>query len=101
MAKIKKVVWTQSAIREKYDILDFWELHNKSASYSIKLNEEIEEAIYFISIHSNAGTLMIDNVRKFLVREYYIIYELNSEDILILAFWDGRQDPEKLTKRLE
>ena len=36
MAK-RKIVWTQTAARQRRNILEYWINHNKSNSYSIKL----------------------------------------------------------------
>jgi len=38
----------------------------------------------------------IPNVRIKIVRDYLIFYEVQNESILILSFWDSRQNPEKL-----
>ncbi|MGK7390153.1 MAG: hypothetical protein ACNS60_07370 [Candidatus Cyclobacteriaceae bacterium M2_1C_046] len=36
MAK-RKIVWTQTAARQRRNILEYWVDHNKSNSYSLKL----------------------------------------------------------------
>ena len=101
MAKGKKIVWSPTALEEKFDILDFWILNNQSITFSVKLDQEIEAAVDFLAEHPNTGRLLEDKIRLTLVREYQIFYEVTEMEILILSFWDGRQDPEKLKERLE
>ncbi|HRG90050.1 MAG TPA: hypothetical protein PLW44_13585 [Chitinophagales bacterium] len=55
MAERKEVVWTESALNEKLDILYYWIQHNKSATFSSKLNNEFDDAIEFIRLHEKCG----------------------------------------------
>lgn len=101
MAERKEVVWTESALNEKLDILHYWIQHNKSATFSIKLNNEFDDAIDFICQHEKCGIEIKEQVFRYLVREYQILYEITERYIVILSIWDGRQDPQKLKQRLE
>ena len=42
-----------------------------------------------------------ENVRSIVIKDYLLFYEETDVRILIVCFWDGRQDPEKLKTRLE
>ncbi len=44
----EKVVWTLRAINDKIRIYRYWNKHNKSNLYSIKLEELFEAAVDFI-----------------------------------------------------
>lgn len=101
MAERKEVVWTESALIEKHDILYYWIQHNKSTVFSTKLNNEFDDAIDFICLHERCGVEIKEQVFRYLVREYQILYEITGHYIVILSIWDGRQDPEKLKLRLE
>ncbi len=98
----KEIIWTATAEEELYDCLNYWSTRNKSNRYSEKLYLLIEEATESIAQYSNSGrTTEYQNFRSVVIREYLLFFEETETQILILCFWDGRQDPEKLTKRLE
>ena len=41
----KEIIWAKTAESEKNEILNFWVTHNQSATYRIKLDGLINEAI--------------------------------------------------------
>ena len=66
MAK-KEIVWTWGAEQERIGILDYWNKHNQSNTYSIKLNDLIEQAIEIIAKHPNTGRITdFENVHSYL-----------------------------------
>lgn len=82
------------------EILKFWIFHNKSKTYSIKLNSLFQEAVKLISQYPNLGKPTSDeNVRFKVVGDYLLFYELVDDQIHILNIWDSRQDPAKLILR--
>ncbi|MEZ4943883.1 MAG: type II toxin-antitoxin system RelE/ParE family toxin [Cyclobacteriaceae bacterium] len=98
---VKQVVWSRRAHRERKKILEFWQLHNKSTTYSKKLNSLFKIAIKLIVEHPQIGKPTdIPNVRIKIVRHYLLIYEINGSRIDILSVWDTRQDPKKILKIL-
>jgi plasmid stabilization system protein ParE len=97
----KRVIWSNLASNEKYDIFNYWNSRNKSKAYSKKLNVLFNEAIQLIKDFPTIGRLTdISNVRRFVVRDYLILYKVAADAIYILSIWDTRQDPDKLTARL-
>ncbi|BBE19238.1 hypothetical protein AQPE_3414 [Aquipluma nitroreducens] len=38
-----------------------------------------------------------DNVRVKILKNYLIIYQITSTEIIVLSVWDNRQNPEKST----
>jgi len=42
-----------------------------------------------------------ENVRVKVLRDYLIIYEITSKEIIVLTLWDCRQNPENLRRILE
>lgn len=67
----KRVIWSNLASNEKYDIFNYWNSRNKSKAYSKKLNALFNEAIQIIKDFPTIGRLTdIPNVRRFVVRDY-------------------------------
>jgi toxin YoeB len=94
---VKRVIWTPRAQDERKEVLKYWVNRTQSKTYSRKLNLLIKQAIRLIREYPQIGKPTdIDNVRIKIVRDYLIFYELVQDEIHILAFWDSRQDPEKL-----
>lgn len=93
----KRVIWSPLAQQKRKEILKFWIQHNKSISYSIKLNTLFKEAAQLISHHPEIGKpTEIEHVRCKIVRDYLIFYEIVENRIHILTIWDNRQDPDSL-----
>ena len=94
---VKQIIWSEKAQQDKKDILQYWQLRNKSNAYSKKLNELFKEAIKIICDFPKIGKPTdFENVRIKIVRDYFIIYEETEKHIYILTIWDSRQDQEKI-----
>lgn len=77
-----QIVWTEKANFERYRILQFWIEHNKSKTFSLKLNKLFISAIRDLSKRPNIGRKTeIENVRVKIVREYLIFYELLKQNL--------------------
>jgi len=93
----RKIIWSPLAQRKRIQILRFWIEHNKSTSYSKKLNLLFKQATVLISEHPNIGRKTdIEGIRVKVVRGYLLFYEFNESDLYILTIWDSRQHPDKL-----
>lgn len=101
MAK-KSVVWTETAIKQRREILKYWTLRNKSTAYAEKLIALIAERVKLISKNPEAGkpTNHLDT-REAAMGNFSIYYKNIDQQIIITAFWDNRQDPEKLINLLK
>lgn len=101
MAK-KSVVWTDTAIKQRREILKYWTLKNNSTTYSEKLIGLIREHIKLISSNPFVGksTNHLDT-REAAMGNFSFYYKINESQIIVTAFWDNRQDPEVLLKLLE
>ncbi|MCA1761500.1 MAG: type II toxin-antitoxin system RelE/ParE family toxin [Cryomorphaceae bacterium] len=96
----KKIRWTEQALRDKFEILEYWIERNKSKSYSEKLDRLIEEAIEQITEFPDQGKKTgFRDVRIRLVRSYLIYYLIDKDALVVIRIWDSRRDPEKLTLR--
>jgi plasmid stabilization system protein ParE len=97
----KEIIWSPGAEEEKNEILRFWLLHNQSPTYSIKLDGLINEAIELLPYYPFIGRKTDFGKARLIIVEYNLIfYEVSDSQILILSIRDGRQDPEKIKKRL-
>ncbi|RZK10042.1 MAG: type II toxin-antitoxin system RelE/ParE family toxin [Flavobacterium sp.] len=100
MAK-KSVVWTQTAIKQRREILKYWTLRNKSTTYAEKLIVLIRERIDLIMKNPEAGkpTDHLDT-REAAMGNFSIYYKSTENKIFVTAFWDNHQNPKKLVKLL-
>ena len=96
MAK-RTVVWTETAARQRREILKYWVKRNGTATYAEKLIKLTSEQIKVIQ----------DNPKLFkkadfpdthfsALGHFSIFYKFNKDILGITAFWDNRQDPKKL-----
>jgi len=103
MAKRKKlaVKWTSTAQKQFYLVLDYWVERNKSTAFSEKLTEIVWDKMDFISrnpLASKAAKHPDTQISS--LGHYSIVYKFIKNEIIIMAFWDNRQDPKKLYKLL-
>lgn len=97
----KQVIWSIRAQQDRKQILSYWNNHNKSTAYSIKLNEKFKEALKLVSKFPQIGKRTDDaKARIKIVRDYFLIYEETETKIILLTIWDSRQDPKNLERIL-
>ena len=91
----RRIIWTTSAKLQLKEIFEYFNYRNKSKSYSLKLNRIIQIELKTLLVQSSIGKKTdIINVRGLLVENYFVFYEINQTDIVILAVWDMRQNLE-------
>lgn len=97
---VKQIIWSKRAQTDRREIFEYWNKRNKSNLYSKKLNKLFLEAVRLIAEYPEIGKLTDNkNVRIKIVKDYFIIYEIDKENyLLILTIWDSRRDPKELTK---
>lgn len=89
------IIWTSRAQNDRRKILEFWVEHNKTKSYSQKLDALFKEATQLIKAHPQIGQPTdIKNIRVKIIRDYLMFYELIDESIYILTIWDSRRNPQ-------
>jgi plasmid stabilization system protein ParE len=92
-----KVFWTQTAIRQRNFIFEYWNLRNKSNEYSKKLLSKIIEYLDVLKQNPEIGrATKSKNIRGISLGHYSIYYKHTTTQITIVAFWDNRQEPVKL-----
>ena len=100
MAQLK-IFWTQTAIKQRNYIFEYWSKRNKSNSYAKKLNKSIKERTELLKNQPNMGKQTnFKQTRLISLGHYSILYKQVGLQIIITGFWDNRQNPEKLLKFL-
>ena len=93
MAKYK-IEWSTEAKSDLLTILNFYIQRNKNATYSKKLNDDINKSIKLISHNPFIGIKTdFETVRALITGNYQIIYEIFDQIVLIIMIWDCRQNP--------
>jgi plasmid stabilization system protein ParE len=96
MAK-RTVVWTDTAAKQRREILKYWTEHNNSTVYAEKLIKLTANQIRIILNHPESFKFAdFPDTRESAMGHFSIYYKLTSELLIITAFWDNRQDPKKL-----
>ncbi len=92
-----KVIWSDNAKNELIEIVQFWNNKNQSTDYTDKLKFHIELGINLIKNKPKLGmkSNLVGVRMRLILKNYYLIYEIKENEILILQFWDVRQNPLK------
>jgi plasmid stabilization system protein ParE len=93
----RTVVWTETAVKQRREILKYWLVRNKSAKYPEKLTRLIAARIKVIQTDPGAFKLTsFPETRISAMGHFSILYKFTPNQIIVTAFWDNRQDPAKL-----
>jgi len=94
-----KVFWTKTAIKQRNYVFKYWNERNKSAEYSKRLNIKIMERTSLLKSQPKLGVRSdFKSVRIVSLGHYSILYKIEEQKIIIVGFWDNRQDPDKLLR---
>jgi toxin YoeB len=89
----KKIIWSIRADYELKKNLKFYNERNGSIEYSLKLLVEIDDLMNTLSKSEFIGRLTINKkTRVVVMKRFLIFYEINTNIIQILSFWDNRQN---------
>ena len=96
-----KIEWTEIALKQRKKIFDYWNSRNKSNNFSRKLNQIVYEKIDLLK-QNPYSRIEIENefYRILHFGNYSLVYKPELPIIYIMAFWDNRQNPNKLRKIL-
>lgn len=96
------VLWTNTARKQRDHVFNYWNKRNKSIAYSKKINMAIRQRTDLLKIYPEMGKLTdFKDTRMVIMRHYSILYQIQRPKIIITAFWDNRDDPEKLLKFMQ
>ena len=98
----RKVIWTETAARQRRYILEYWLNRNKLSTYSVKLLRlSNEKANRIASDPMIYKTSEFPDTRVAAMGHFSLFYKTTDEAVIITAFWDNRQDPKKLLELLK
>lgn len=90
----KEIIWSKRALKDRFQILEYWINRNQSSSFSKKLDLIFLQKIKLLSLYPHIGKKTnFDSIRIKVVNNYLIFYEISETHIYILCIKDGRQNP--------
>jgi len=93
----RKIIWSEKAKLDLFEILDFFNIRNGTKTYSKKLNSSFRKSVRLLEKHSDMGVLTdVQNMRNLIEGDYSIFYEIKSDTVEIITIRDSRQNPEEL-----
>ena len=93
----KQIIWSRNARFQLQSVLEFYIERNKSNVYSLKLLDQVEDLMLTLSQNEYIGRLTSNKSTRIIpMKVYLVFYEINSDTIEIVSFWDNRQDNEGL-----
>ena len=96
MAK-RTVVWTETAARQRREILQYWVKRHRTTTYAEKLIKLISEQIKVILTNPKLFKKAdFPDTHVSALGHFSIFYKYTKDSLIITAFWDNRQDPKKL-----
>jgi len=96
-----KVFWTKTSVKQRNHIFEYWNNRNQSNEYSKKVRMEINSNIIKLKKYPKIGKKTdYDSIEALTMGHFSLFYKFDTKQIIIVAFWDNRQDPEKLLKIL-
>lgn len=101
MAKKIKVVWTETAAKQRREILKYWTIRNGSTLFADKLIKLVSNQIRLIEEYPDSfKETEFPDTRESAMGHFSIYYKFFDKQLIIMAFWDNRQDPKKLLRSL-
>lgn len=92
-----KIFWTETAIKQRNYIFEYWTERNKSNSYAKRLNIKINDRLSMLRSQPKSGKESdFKDVRVVSLGHYSILYKFKKHQIIVVGFWDNRQEPQKL-----
>ena len=93
----KKIIWSRKAQVELIEILGYWINRNKSNTFSIKLNELVDEQLKLLTENPKIGRKTdIENVYIKVIHKYLLYYELVENELHVLTIRHGSKNPKTL-----
>jgi len=90
----REVIWTEYALMQRMEILDYWIERNGSTTYAEKLLEGFEDQASRLTRYPLIGRQSdTEDVLVILFRDYSIYYHVSSNLIHILSVRDNRRNP--------
>ena len=98
----RRIVWTETAAKQRRKILKYWRKRNKSNTYPLKLLQLSDEETKLIAQNPELfHPADYPNTRVAPMGYFSIYYQTTKTEVIITAFWDNRQNPKKLLRLLK
>ncbi len=98
----RTVIWTDTAAKQRREILKYWTKRNGTTLYAEKLIKLIaEQTRVILSNPKLFKEADFPDTRVSAIGNFSIFYKFNHKELVITAFWDNRQDPKKLLEALK
>jgi plasmid stabilization system protein ParE len=98
----RNVVWTETAARQRKEILKYWINRNGTTIYAEELIRLTSDRIRIILRHPESfKSTTYSGTRESAMGHFSIFYKLTTRKLIITAFWDNRQDPTTLLKLIK
>lgn len=93
----RTVVWTETAAKQRREVLRYWTKHNGSTSFAEKLIKVTADRIQVILNHPESfKSTTYAGTRESAMGYFSVFYKVTKDKLIITAFWDNRQDPKTL-----
>jgi plasmid stabilization system protein ParE len=93
---VKEIIWSETSIKDRFEIYTFWAEHNKSDTYSKKLETLFNQTAQLLSNFPEIGlSTDFKSTKIKIVSQFKIFYLIKKDSIIILRIWDARQNPKK------
>jgi hypothetical protein len=98
----RKIVWTKTASQQLEEVVLFWNAHNGNNLFSQKILKATNASAKRLIRFPFSGKLTdFPSVRAIiLLKSFTLFYKVMDSKVLILLFWDSRQDPDKIKRVL-
>jgi len=98
----RTVVWTDTAIRQRREILKYWTKRNNSTKYAEKLMRITKDRIKVLLKNPQSYKLTnYSETREAAMGHFSIYYKTTETQLIVTAFWDNRQDPKELLNLIQ
>lgn len=92
-----EIVWTELAELKFHNLLTYYLDRNRSNVYPLRLQDATDNVLEILQTNPFIGRVVhASGTRAVPVLKFEIIYEVVDNDIVILTFWDPKQDPKRL-----
>lgn len=96
------IVWTDTALKQRNVVFNYWNERNKSNQYSKKLKSAITlRTNQLIEFPELGKKVDFKNTRVISLGHFNIFYQELNNKIIITAFWDNRNDTDRLLQLLK
>jgi hypothetical protein len=78
-------------------VLEYWKNRNRSSDYSLKLLDAVEANLDGVAKNpERCPQSVFPETRVSSLGHCSIFYKVERKEIVVISFWDNRQDPKKL-----